>query len=93
MLCAAAHGKKLPWLPSLRQFLPRGAEESDTILSDFSNSFSHQPREDFLLQDGGGMFQLKLIGAISNPKLINKQQLHPRETFWYVLYKFTLPRE
>lgn len=41
----------------------------------------------------GGMFQLKFIGAISNPKLINKQKLCPRETFWYVLYKFSLPRE
>lgn len=75
-ICAAARGKRLPWLTSLHQFLPKGAEESDTILSDFGNSFSHQPGEDFPLQDRG-MIQLNLIGAILNPKLINKQNYTP----------------
>lgn len=75
-ICAAEHGERLPWLPSFCQFLLKRAE-SDTILSDFSNSFSHQPGEDFPLQDSGEMFQLNLIGATSNPDVTNKQNYPP----------------
>lgn len=52
-------------------YLSSYQEDQKRLIPSYLASAIASAREDFLLQNGG-MFQLNLIDAISNPKIINK---------------------